>query len=278
MEHYITEEMIKQFNMKLIQDERSAATIRKYMHDLQVFLEFLCERKTFTKETIIAYKQYLQEHYAVASVNSMLAAVNSFFKAMGWCDCLVRLLKVQRESFRERELTVDEYYRLLETAETRNNQRLRLVMETICSTGIRVSELAFITAESLHTRRATVSLKGKTRIVVLPKKLCRKLLMYTKKMNIKKGCVFVTRNGKSLDRSNILHDMKRLCEDAGVDSQKVFPHNLRHLFAVSYYKMQKDISHLADLLGHTNINTTRIYTLVNGEEQERQLDLMRLVV
>lgn len=278
MGHIMRQELIQKFKEELIKEEKSFATIQKYMHDLNVFQKFLYGIKVFTKETVIAYKQQLQEKYAVASVNSMLAALNRFFKTVGWEDCIVKSLKVQREMFRDRELTKQEYYCLLKAAKDKGKHRLYLVMQTICSTGIRVSELPFITIEAIQTRRAVVSLKGKVRTVILPAELCRELKVYVREKNIHKGSIFVTRNGRCLDRSNILHDMKALCKDAGVDSRKVFPHNLRHLFAITYYQLEKDLTHLADLLGHTSINTTRIYTLVNGREQEKQIDRMGLVI
>lgn len=278
MGHRIEADMIKWFREELIKEERSFATIQKYVHDVNVFLLFLCGKEMFTKETVMDYKKKLQEEYAVTSANSMLAALNRFFKMAGWDDCVVKSLKMQKEAFRDRELTKDEYYCLLRTAKNRGKRRLYLVMQTICSTGIRVSELPFITAEALHTRRAVVSLKGKTRTVILPAQLCRELKIYARENNIQRRSIFITRNGVPLDRSNILHDMKALCQEAKVDSRKVFPHNLRHLFAVTYYQMEKDLPHLADLLGHTSINTTRIYTLVNGAEQERQLERLGLVV
>ena len=278
MEHIMKWDMITWFKEELTKEERSLATIQKYVHDLNVFLLFLCGKEVFTKKTVIEYKQQLQEKYAVTSVNSMLAALNRFFRMAGWEDCIVKSLKVQREAFRDRELTKEEYYRLLRAAKNRGNRRLYLVMQTICSTGIRVSELPFITAESLRTRRAVVSLKGKTRTVILPAELCRELKLYVKEKDIQRGSIFITRNGIPLDRSNILHDMKALCEEAEVDPGKVFPHNLRHLFAVTYYQAEKDLSHLADLLGHTSVNTTRIYTLVNSREQEKQIDRLGLVI
>lgn len=277
--HYMNTEMIQSFGKMLISEEKSMATISKYLHDINVFYRYMGQEKMVTKEIVIAYKEKLRKSYAISSVNSMLAALNCFFNRNGWYDCVVKAFKVQREIFRsrDRELTREEYYHLLKTAKKKGNERIYLVMQTICSTGIRVSELQFITIESLCTRRATVTLKGKTRTVLLPTELCQILQRYVKKKGIKQGCVFITRSGKPLDRSNILHDMKNLCEEAGVNRKKVFPHNLRHLFAVSYYQLEKDLTRLADLLGHANINTTRIYTLVNGEEQAKQIELLRLI-
>lgn len=280
MEYYISEKMLQMFEQTMRKDEKSDATVKKYMRDLAAFRQYVGSRQPVTKEVVIAYKQYLTERYAVTSVNSILAALNSFFKAQGWYDCVVKSLKVQRESFRrsDRELTREEYYRLITAAGEQGNTRLSLIMQTICSTGIRVSELKFITVEALYTRRAIVSLKGKTRAVLLPTELCRMLWNYAREHKIENGCIFVSRNGNPLDRSNIFHDMKALCEAAGVNRQKVFPHNLRHLFAVTYYDIEKDITHLADILGHSSIDTTRIYTLVNGDEQVRQIDRLQLVI
>ncbi len=280
MEHTIYLTSLEAFKEKMEEDERSKATIEKYMRDIRTFMEFIGADKVFGKETVIAYKTYLLEKYAPASVNSMLAAINSFFKENDWYDCVVKAIKIQKEAFRsgKKELTKEEYYRLLQTAKRQDNRRLYMLMQTICSTGIRVSELEYITVESLHTRRATVSLKGKTRTVILPAELCRELKNYIKERNIKTGTIFITRSGKPMNRSNIWQEMKKLCEAAGVDREKVFPHNLRHLFACTYYRLKKDITHLADILGHSNINTTRIYTLVSGEEQEKQISMLGLVV
>ena len=280
MEHTINLKLIDEFREKMQEDERSKATIEKYLRDIRAFMDFIGEDRGIDKETVIAYKKYLLEKYAPASVNSMLAAINSFFKENGWYDCVVKAIKIQKEAFRSgnKELNRDEYYRLLHAAKRQGKRRLYMLMQTICSTGIRVSELEYITVEALHTRRAIVSLKGKTRTVILPIELCRELKVYIKERNIKSGTIFVTRSGKPMNRSNIWQEMKELCEAAGVDREKVFPHNLRHLFACTYYQIKKDITHLADILGHSNINTTRIYTLISGEEQEKQISKLGLVV
>lgn len=279
MENRMERAHIMQFKTNLIEDEKSTATIRKYVRDVEAFFDFAGE-EALTKELVIRYKQHLKEKYKPSSVNSMLAAVNKFLKEMGWYDCVVKTLKVQRQAFRsrERELTKEEYFRLLNAAKDRKNIRLYLLMQTICSTGIRVSELQYITVKSLKVQRATVSLKGKTRVVLIPSALCRALKNYAKEKGIKNGSIFITKNGIPLDRSNILHEMKALCETARVDRCKVFPHNLRHLFACLFYKMEKDLSRLADLLGHSNVNTTRIYTSVSGEEQAKQIEKLGLVV
>lgn len=275
----ISEEMILLFQEALINDERSQATIQKYIRDVRMFAEFAGSHP-LNKELVIRYKHLLVEKYAPASVNSMLAAVNRFLKQIDRYDCIVKALRVQRQSFRsmDRELTKAEYFRLLETARKRREQWLYMLIQTICSTGIRVSELKFITVEAVKNGNAVVSLKGKTRQVLIPAALCRELKQYARARGIRSGSIFVTRTGQVLDRSNILHAMKRLCAEAGVEKCKVFPHNLRHLFACLYYKSSRDISHLADLLGHSSINTTRIYTSVSGSEQQRQIDRLGLVI
>lgn len=280
MEHIIERGMLDLFRSRLIDDEKSEATLEKYTRDVEAFIRYVGIGSVITKDVTLHYKKHLIKKYAVTSANSMLAALNRFFREMGWLDCIVKSFKVQREAFRskERELSKAEYLRLLSAAQKRGNQRLYLLMETICSTGIRVSELQAITVESLLNGRAIVSLKGKTRVVMLPAALCRALKSYVKKRKIKEGSIFVTRTGKPMDRSNILHAMKALCREAKVDCRKVFPHNLRHLFACTYYKMEKDISHLADILGHSNINTTRIYTRASGEEQIKQINRMGLIL
>lgn len=272
--------LVDDFRRKLQQEERSRVTIEKYMRDICAFWKWAGKDTNIDKETVIAYKEELMQKYAVASVNSMLAALNSFFKDAGWYDCIVRAVRVQKEAFRarERELTKEEYSRLLRAAKKKNNNRLFHIMQTIGSTGIRISELEFITVESLCTRRARVHLKGKTRTVILATELCRQLKQYARERQIERGSIFVTKTGKPVDRSNILHEMKALCESAGVGREKVFPHNLRHLFACTYYQMEKDLSHLADLLGHSSVNTTRIYTLVSSEEQTRQIERLGLIL
>lgn len=272
--------MLNEFRDRLLEEEKAQSTVEKYMHDVGVFFDYVKEENGIDKHTVIAYKEYLTAHYAAASVNSMLAALNVFLKAMGWHECTVRALKIQKEAFRERErdLTKAEYLRLLKTAKEKGKMRLYWTMQVLCATGIRVSELRYITVESLQTGSARVCSKGKQRTVLLPAALCRKLRRYVTECGITGDSIFVTRSGKPVDRSNICHDMKALCEEASICREKVFPHNLRHLFAVTYYKAKKDISHLADLLGHASINTTRIYTLVSSEEQKQQIEYLGLVV
>ncbi|MDO4312498.1 MAG: tyrosine-type recombinase/integrase [Eubacteriales bacterium] len=279
MENRIVRTQIIAFKNILVEEEKSTATIQKYLRDVEAFYEFAGKEKV-TKDTAVRYKNYLMENYKPSSVNSMLAAINRFFKEMGWNDCTVKSLKIQRQAFRskERELSKAEYFRLLKVAKQINNIRLYLLMQTLCATGIRVSELQFITVKAVKRGRATVSLKGKTRTVLLPADLCRKLKQYARKRDIERGSIFVTKSGRPMDRSNILHEMKALCERAKVDRNKVFPHNLRHLFACLFYQTEKDLSRLADLLGHSNVNTTRIYTCVSGAEQIRKIEQLGLVM
>ena len=227
----------------------------------------------------LEYKVQLMENYAPTSVNSILASLNSFFEHNGWHEIKLKNLKIQRRIFcqSEKELTKGEYEKLLQAAKDKNNERIYLVMQTICATGIRVSELSFITAEAVKCGQAQVKLKGKIRMIILNKDLCRVLKKYMQEQGITQGCVFVTRNGKPLDRHGIWKAMKDLCESAGVSKEKVFPHALRHLFAKTYYSLQKDIVRLADILGHSSINTTRLYTIENGDEHRRQMERLGLV-
>ena len=263
----------------LREQERSPATVQKYIHDLTALLEYL-EGAPITKAALIGWKEELSSIHAPITVNSMLAAVNGFLRFMGWHVLTVRLLKIQRPLFREenRELSRAEYARLVDAAQRAGNVRLALILQTICATGIRVSELRFITVEAVAAGRAEVSNKGKRRTVFLPDRLRRLLKTYLKKQKITAGAVFVTRTGKPLDRSNIWRDMKKLCESADVAPSKVFPHNLRHLFARVYYTLEKDLSRLADLLGHSSVNTTRIYTMESGAIHARQIGRMGLVI
>lgn len=278
--HTLEAAMLHDFQNYLMEDEKSGETIAKYLRDIGTFFRGVGIGSTVTKETVIEYKTQLTEKYAPASVNSMLAAVNRFLRWQGWSDCVVKALRIQREAFRarERELTRAEYLRLLSAARQNRNDRLCLIMETLASTGIRISELPFITVEAAKSGCAAVTLKRKTRQVLLPQNLCRELRRYAKERRLTGGSIFVTRTGKAMDRSNILHEMKALCEAAGVDRRKVFPHNFRHLFACLFYKAHRDLSRLADLLGHSNINTTRIYTCVSGYEHARQIERLGLVV
>lgn len=270
---------LTQFKAFLREQERAEQTIEKYLHDLRALMVFL-NGESLTKAALISWKENLQENYAAASVNAMLAAVNSYLSYSGRGELRVKPLRMQRDLFCrvEKELTRDEYVRLVQAAGQRGNERLALLLQTICATGIRVSELQFITLEAARSGRAEVNCKGKRRTVFLPEKLRRMLLRFAKGQGIGSGAVFCTRCGKPLDRSNIWRDMKALCESAGVQPGKVFPHNLRHLFARTYYAVEKDLSRLADLLGHTSISTTRIYTVESGGTHARQIERMGLLV
>ena len=274
----ITNELIENFKIDLIEEEKAQATIEKYIRDILAFVKWLSGR-TVEKQTVLEYKQTLIEKYAPASVNSVLSSLNRFFAFAQWFNCKVKSIKIQKQVFakQERELTKAEYDRLLAAALHKDNKRLYLLMQTICSTGIRVSELKFITVEAVKVQKAIINLKGKTRSVFLPDMLCKMLLRYIKEEKIKSGSVFVSKNGRPLDRCNIYHDMKKLCESANVDRNKVFPHNLRHLFARTYYSLEKDISRLADILGHSSVNTTRIYTMETGEIHRKQIQKLGLL-
>lgn len=275
----ITSELIERYAVSLREQEKSASTTQKYTHDLAALCDYLAGA-VLTKTTLIGWKEYLTERYAPASVNTMLAAMNSLLDFCGWQDLKVKPLKIQKPMFCDegKELTRAEYVRLIRAAEAEGNQRLSLVIQTICATGIRVSELRFITAGAVQSGRAEISNKGKYRTVFLPEQLRRLLKKYLQKQKRTDGPVFVTRTGKPLDRSNIWRDMKALCESAGVEPGKVFPHNLRHLFARTYYTLEKDLSRLADLLGHSNVNTTRIYTVESGNVHARQMERLGLIV
>ena len=271
----ITKELIKKFRRYLIEEEKAAATVEKYIRDINVFADWLGE-KDLDKETVLTYKENLIKNYAPASVNSVLSSLNSFFTFNEWYNLRVKNLKIQRQTFanKDNELSKEEYERLLTAAKSKGNEQLYFLMQTICATGIRVSELRYVTVESL---KAQINLKGKMRVVLLPKELCKMLLKYSKEQKITSGSVFVSRNGKPLDRSNIWKMMKALCESAGVARAKVFPHNLRHLFARTFYSIQKDIVRLADILGHSSVNTTRIYTMETGETHRRQIQKLGLL-
>ena len=275
----ITAKTIAEFKEHLILEERSAATIEKYIRDVKAFSAYT-QSAAVTKETVIAYKKHLQENYAVRSVNSMLASINSLFAFLGWHDLKVKSLKLQQQVFcpEEKELTKAEYARLCRTAERKHNERLNLILQTICGTGIRVSELQYITVEAVKQGEAIVNCKAKTRSVFIVKELKQKLLRYAAEQNIKSGMIFVTRTGKPISRTNIWREMKALCEEANVNPQKVFPHNLRHLFARVFYGIEKDIAKLADILGHSSINTTRIYIISTGTEHRQRMENMHLIL
>ncbi len=275
----ITNKLIRKFKCYLVNEEKSSSTIDKYIRDITVFMEW-CKETELNKSVVLEYKQDIVEKYAPASVNSILSSLNSFFAYNEWYDLKLKALKIQRQIFasRDKELTKAEYERLLFAAKQKKNQRLYHLMQTICATGIRVSELKAITVSAIKCGQAAINCKGKMRIVFLPKQLCKMLKNYIKENNIKSGSVFVSKNGKPLDRSNIWSDMKKLCESAGVAKGKVFPHNLRHLFARTYYSIQKDVVRLADILGHSNVNTTRIYTMEAGEIHRKQIQRLGLLI
>lgn len=279
MKRTITSKQLERFKTHLLNDEKSQATIGKYMHDVGYFAAF-ANGRTINKEITLSYKAMLEKTYAITSANSMLAALNAFLRFAGWQDCCVKQFKLQKKvySSAEKELTKAEYLRLLHTASQKGNQRLALLLQTICGTGIRVSELEFITVESLRTGEAVVSCKGKTRVIFIVSALRKKLLKFVKQQGIKSGSVFVTKNGKPMNRSNIWREMKHLCQQADVSPDKVFPHNLRHLFARTFYGIEKDIAKLADILGHTSINTTRIYTMTTGVEHKQKMERLQLVI
>ena len=275
----ITNKLINEFKEYLKAEEKSAATLEKYIRDIRAFVAWINGRE-LNKDLVLEYKQSIVSAYAPASVNSMLSSINSFFAYNEWYELRVKALKIQKQIFadREKELTKEEYKRLLRTAKKRNNEQLCLVMQTICSCGIRVSELSAVTVEAVRTKKASINCKGKMRIVMLPDELCRLLMRYIRENNIKSGAVFVTRNGRPLDRSNIWRMMKSLCIDAGVSPNKVFPHNLRHLFARTFYGIEKDIVKLADILGHSSVNTTRIYTMETYEQHRKLIQKLGLLL
>ncbi|MBQ8759226.1 MAG: tyrosine-type recombinase/integrase [Clostridia bacterium] len=274
----ITNKRINEFKVFLANEEKSCATIEKYTRDVCAFFKWL-GKENLCKATVLNYKSYLIEHYKPASVNSILSSLNSFFDYNKWYECKVKSLKIQKQIFasKDRELSREEYERLIMTAKSIKNERLCMLMQTICASGIRVSELQFITKESVYAGKEVINCKGKFRIILLPEKLCKMLAKYIKKNHILSGPVFVSKSGKPLDRSNIWSDMKKLCELAGVSKKKVFPHNLRHLFARTFYSLQKDIVRLADILGHSSINTTRNYTMETVEIHRKQIEQLNFV-
>lgn len=276
----LSNKTIEQFEKHLRMEEKSQNTVEKYIRDVTAFAEYL-GGKAVSKESAIAYKQHLQDNgYAIRSINSVIASLNSLFTFMRLHDCKLKSIKLQRQIYcpEEKELTKAEYARLLRTAKQKGNDRLNLVIQTICGTGIRVSELEFITVEAVGKGEAVVSLKGKTRTVFIVKDLQKKLLRYCREQKITEGSVFVTRTGKPISRTNIWREMKSLCKQADVNPNKVFPHNLRHLFARTFYGIEKDIAKLADILGHSSINTTRIYIITTGTEHRRRMENMQLII
>ncbi len=275
----ITKDEIERFKLYLTEEEKSENTIEKYMRDIRFFYEWL-EGRELDKSVVLAYKKELCEKHLPASVNSILSSLNALFTYMNWYDLKVKTLKIQRRIFadKEKELTKSEYKRLLTAAKKVGDERLYYLMQTIGSTGIRISELKYITVDAVKEGQATINCKGKIRQVFLPKQLCKMLKAYVKKLNIKRGSIFITRSGKSIDRSTVWKMLKNLCERANVARSKVFPHNFRHLFAKTFYALQKDIVRLADILGHSSIETTRIYTIESGDVHKMQIQKLGLLI
>lgn len=279
MEHMLTEERIRAFAQWSYTEEKAGSTIVKYLHDIRMFAAWL-DGRAVTKEEVTKWKEHLSSrHYAPATINAAISALNALFRYLGWNECRTKFLRVQRKMFRDtaRELKKSDYNALVSTAKARGQERLALLLETICATGIRVSEVAYITVEAADKGQAEISLKGKIRTILIPGKLCRKLLKYARKQKIVSGGIFLTRNGTHLSRHQIWAEMKRLCRYAGIKASRVFPHNLRHLFATTFYRASRDIAKLADVLGHSSIETTRIYLLTSGIEHQKQLDCLGLV-
>ena len=280
----ITDEMLKGYREYLWGEERSQATVEKYLRDVKGFRNYLSEGvgedRTVNREKVREYKQFLRERYKVSSANSMLAALNSFFVFAGWEELKVKLFKIQRALYSrpETEMTEKDYGKLIRAAQKNGDDKMSMLIQTIGSTGIRISELKFITVESLETGRAEIYNKGKSRVVLLPVELTRLLKKYCRKAGIYAGSIFITRQGNPLDRSNVSKKMKQLGREAGVDVAKVFPHNLRHLFARVFYSIEKDVVRLMDLLGHSSISTTRIYTMTTEEQPRRQMSRMKMVL
>ena len=278
MNQTITWDLIEKFENYLINEEKASATLEKYMRDIKAFFVWSGSSE-IDKRKVLDYKEYLIGKFAPASVNSVLSSLNSFFEFNNWHNMKVKMLKIQKQIFaqKDKELSKSEYERLLDAAKAKSNERLYLLMQTICASGIRVSELQYITVDAITQRKAIINCKGKMRVVILPRELCRMLTEYAKTKKITSGPIFVTRRGKPLDRSTIWKMMKALCESAGVSKDKVFPHNLRHLFARTFYTIQKDIVRLADILGHSSVNTTRIYTMESGEIHRQQIQKLGLL-
>ena len=276
----LAEEHIKSFINHLHLEEKSANTIEKYARDVNTFVAYL-NGNVVSKNLVIEHKQKLIANgYAVSSINSMLAALNSLFDYLGWIECKVKAIKIQRQIYcpENKVLSKAEYLRLVGAAERNHNQRLNMILQTICGTGIRISELKFITVEAVKSGTVEVACKGKNRIIFIVKKLKKKLLRYAAERHIKAGTIFITKSGKPVNRTNVWREMKALCKQAHVNPDKVFPHNLRHLFARTFYKLEKDIAKLADILGHSSINTTRIYIISTGYEHLKRMENMKLIV
>lgn len=280
MEQTITADLISEFEEYLFDNEKSRPTIEKYLRDVRMFANYCRKSTDICKKDVIRFKEYLESNYAIASANSIISSINSFFRFANWNELIAKHFKVQRKIYcsEKRELTKPDYEKLIKVALKNNNERLSLIIQTLGCTGIRISELKYITVDAARTGEVTIRCKGKTRTVFLISKLRSKLLNYAKKNGIQNGVIFITRGGKPIDRSNVWREMKNLCGVCGIDKEKVFPHNLRHLFARSFYKIEKDIAKLADVLGHSSINTTRIYIISTGTEHRRQMENLKLVI
>lgn len=275
----ITQNSIENYKIYLMNEEKTEATIEKYVRDVTAFCGWV-NGSEIDKRICLEYKSLLMERYANKSVNSIISSLNSYFDFMGWNDCRIKTLKIQRQIFAdtEKELNRAEYERLLRAAKKKKDERLYMLMQTICVTGIRVSELKHITVEAISKCQATIRCKGKIRTVIIPKRLCQELRKYAQRKGIKSGMIFITKSGKALNRCNIWAAMKRICALAHVAKSKVFPHNLRHLFAKTYYSIEHDIVRLADILGHSSINTTRIYTMESGDIHRKQIEKIGLLL
>lgn len=279
MERILMLDYIEDYAKFLCMEEKSRLTIEKYVRDLKHFYYFLSGNKRVDKECVISYKEYLRERYRVSSANSMLTALNVFFDYLGWEDCRVKQFKIQKVLFcqQDKQLTKKEYERLLDTSSLLGEKQLNLIMQTICSTGIRVSELKYITVEAVNSGYAYIDNKGKSRIIFLPQPLVKILKIYCSREGITRGAIFINRKKESVSRYYIWKKMKELCSKSGVNPKKVFPHNLRHLFAFTFYRIEKDLLRLAEVLGHSSIETTRIYTATNGKEHNKIISRLGLV-
>lgn len=280
MAHRLTREKVEGYLTYLRKEERSRATLEKYARDLRIFAAFLAPDNQVDKDVVLAYKESLTAQYAPASVNSMLAAVNGLLVFLNWQECRVKPLKIQRNAFQrpEKELSKQEYVHLVETALAEGKQKIALLLQSVGATGVRASEVRYITVESARRGRAVIRLKGKVRTILLPRQLCRTLLDYAKEQHIRSGEIFLTRTGRGMNRKEIWAAFKRICLRAGVSKEKVFPHNFRHLFARTFYAVKRDIVKLADVLGHSSIETTRIYLVSTWEEHALYLDKMQLIL
>lgn len=278
-ERIISARLIDDFKQYLYEEEKSTATIEKYLRDVRKFASYAKGTPVY-KTVTLSYKEELSKEYAAASANSMIAALNAFLRFAGWSDACVKQLKIQKQPYcsEDKELTRNEYEHLVFAARSRGNERLAMMLQTICGTGIRVSELEFITVESVEKGEVRVNCKGKQRVIFIVPKLKKKLSRYAAKRGISHGPVFVTRTGKPMSRCNIWREMKSLCKETGISPSKVFPHNLRHLFARIFYSIERDIAKLADILGHSSIDTTRIYITTTGEEHRKRMEMMHLIL